>query len=142
MSYIKMQNTMGKYMLQLLFIASTLLLEANSCFLAKPVHVWVANNLPNNSPQLQLHCASRDNDLGDHTLNVGQNYNFKFCARIRTLFFCHLWWNNKNLAFDVYSQNWGVDYSSAVYYWEARSDGIYLSQNYPNPTDFTKKYDW
>ncbi|KAL3622634.1 hypothetical protein CASFOL_034045 [Castilleja foliolosa] len=108
--------------------------------------IFVANALPQNSPPLYLHCASGDKELGNHTLTAGQNFNFDFCIGFKTLYFCHLWWNGKNIAFDVFNNK--VDEKCVPTlsdgnkcYFEGRSDGIYFANDYP-PKDFTKQYSW
>ncbi|KAL6576783.1 hypothetical protein OROMI_011059 [Orobanche minor] len=136
-------------LLHFLIFSSTVifLVQARTCFRNTVMRVYVVNALPQNSPPLFLHCASGDDELGNHTLTVGQNFNFKFCISVfkHTLFFCHLWWENKNIAFDVY--NYKFDHKCAkkfdggVCYWEARSDGIYISKDYP-PEYFKKEYSW
>ncbi|EYU37414.1 hypothetical protein MIMGU_mgv1a020317mg, partial [Erythranthe guttata] len=67
------------------------------------VYVSVYNNLPENTPPMLLHCQSKNDRLGYHTLAKGENFDFDFCPVWRTLFFCHVWWNGKDIAFDVYS---------------------------------------
>ena len=96
--------------------------------------VYVINNLPPNSAPLKLHCASKDDDLGYHTLSTNQDYHWSFCDDVipKTLYFCHLWWGSKNQAFDAYKQTW-VRPGSNQHYWVAKSDGIYFSeQNTPS----------
>ncbi|KZV38375.1 hypothetical protein F511_19896 [Dorcoceras hygrometricum] len=76
-----------------------------------------------------VHCASKNNDFGNHTLTTDQEFEFSFCLEIfSTLFFCHIWWQNKDSAFDAYNAKW-LDNPcigpNCTY--EARPDGIYLS---------------
>ncbi|PHU05748.1 hypothetical protein BC332_26570 [Capsicum chinense] len=69
--------------------------------LGKKNEVHVLNQLPENSPQLELHCASGDDDLGYNYPKVGSDFNWRFDAWARTLFFCHFWWGDKDKAFDL-----------------------------------------
>ncbi|KAL8038043.1 hypothetical protein ABFX02_11G077900 [Erythranthe guttata] len=133
-------NTMNKYLLQTFLISSFIVQTMSVCFWGAHVKVKVVDNLPPNSPQLFMHCASADDDLGNHTLTNGQDFHFKFCFNGRTLFFCHLWWNGKQRAFDVYNSRTCQD-NKGICYWEARSDGIYHSEDNP-PNDAYKVYDW
>ncbi|KAI3448062.1 hypothetical protein Pfo_004727 [Paulownia fortunei] len=141
-----MKYTMSKYLLHF-FILSTVLLQATAsekrkCFFSRDYTVYVVNQLPSNSPPLLLHCASGDDDLGNHTLTVGQNFNFDFCINFKTLFFCHLWWNGKTLSFDVYNSFWHTkSCPKGVCDWVVKSDGIYLSKYYP-PKELIKEYNW
>lgn len=58
--------------------------------------VHVLNHLPDNTNPLRLHCQSRDDDLGFHSISQQQDFNWHFCENFfhTTLFFCHLWWNS------------------------------------------------
>ncbi|GFP88805.1 hypothetical protein PHJA_001024200 [Phtheirospermum japonicum] len=49
-----------------------------------------------------IHCASGDYELGFHTLSVNEQFHWKFCVFSHTLLFCHLWWDHKQKAFDVF----------------------------------------
>ncbi|GFP88800.1 hypothetical protein PHJA_001023700 [Phtheirospermum japonicum] len=60
----------------------------------------------------------------------------KSFAKPSTLFFCHIWWGKKQRAFDVYAAKF-IPYSQ--YYWLAKAEGIYLSND---NSFFTKKFDW
>ncbi|KAI3474342.1 hypothetical protein Pfo_029174 [Paulownia fortunei] len=130
-----------------LFIAAnfvqTMALEKRHCILTDKYNVYVANNLGLNSQPLVVHCASKDDDLGNHTLAIRQSFNWNFCESYfeRTLFFCHFWWGSKNKQFNVFSSNHKKDCYNFACYWEARVDGIYFSGNYP-PMSLDKKYDW
>ncbi|GFQ08288.1 hypothetical protein PHJA_002972800, partial [Phtheirospermum japonicum] len=99
--------------------------------------VYVVNALPNNSSLLDLHCASGSHELGYHTISPGQQFIFDVSSWFRTLYFCHLWWGNKDVAFVVYN----AKYDPTICYWEARSDGIYLAKSDP-PQASTKEYSW
>ncbi|KAI3472884.1 hypothetical protein Pfo_031200 [Paulownia fortunei] len=141
-----MNYTMGKHLLQfcilLTFLLQVMASEKRICLFSRHLTVFVVNGLPPNSPPLLLHCASGDDDLGNHTLTTGQNFHFDFCVNFTTLFFCHLWWNGKNIAFNVYDSFWPIQFCiNNVCYWEAKSDGIYRSKHYP-PKNLTKKYNW
>ncbi|KAL7094014.1 hypothetical protein ACP275_11G074800 [Erythranthe tilingii] len=137
---------MGKCLLQFLILLTSLLQimassEKRFC-LSRDVIVYVVNSLPPNSSSLLFHCASGDNDLGYHSPSVGQNFNFDFCVKENILFFCHLWWDQKDAAFEVFNEGWHDDRCrNEICYWEARSDGIYFSNDYP-PMDMIKEYDW
>ncbi|GFP92703.1 hypothetical protein PHJA_001414500 [Phtheirospermum japonicum] len=140
---------MDKYLLQIL-ILSTIIFQTTAfsdkriCFFSIRIHVYIVNQFPANSPPLQLHCASGNNDLGHHLLLPGQEYTFNFCINFKTLFFCHFWWNEKDLAFEVFN-NVGEHnrrcIAHGICYWELRSDGIYFSNDKP-PNKLTKLYNW
>ncbi|KAM3397096.1 hypothetical protein P3S68_000608 [Capsicum galapagoense] len=114
---------------------------AKKCFLFKDYQVHVINKLPPNSPQLKIHCASKDDDLGDRYPKVGEDFNWSFCARVvgQTLFFCHFWWDSKEKSFDVFNNPHNCVSDSIVpnllnyCKWEVRPDGFYLELH--NRTD-------
>lgn len=124
----------------------TYFLQATSktCIFTPSYTIYVANKLPPNSAPLIAHCQSKDDDLGNHTIAVGQNYNWSFCenAAGNTLFFCHLYWGSKQAVFDVFSDpELANKCSKNVCYWEAQSGGIFFNGYYP-PKGLEKMYDW
>ncbi|KAL3650011.1 hypothetical protein CASFOL_006414 [Castilleja foliolosa] len=95
----------------IIYIAlSFLLYGSDSCFLIDRVHVNFINHLPNEFPQpLLVHCASKDDDLGNHTLTFNQMWGFSFCViPFTTLFKCDLHWTGLglNLNVDAYDASW------------------------------------
>ncbi|KAL7109377.1 hypothetical protein ACP275_06G171600 [Erythranthe tilingii] len=137
-------NTMIKYIL-LCFIISINSFQAYACFWGKKVSytVHVVNNLPPNTDQLVVHCASKNDELGYYNLTTKHDFHFHFCKKPKaTLFFCHLWWGNKNKAFEVFNARWDPDICvDHTCYWEAQGDGIYFSGTWP-PGDLAKAYNW
>ncbi|KAI3470479.1 hypothetical protein Pfo_027142 [Paulownia fortunei] len=120
--------------------------QALACFFNSiyKFEVHVVNNLPPNTEPLLLHCASKDDDLGNHTLTLNQDFHFQFCLKpLFTLFFCRLRWGKKNKSFDVFNARWVpvIPCTHHQCYWAAKSDGIYFSGSYP-PDKLVKKYDW
>ncbi|KAK4403929.1 hypothetical protein Sango_0761500 [Sesamum angolense] len=135
MSYTTIKNFF------ILFLLTSNLLQALSCHIVREYTIHVVNKLPPNSI-LSLHCASGDDDLGTHTVLVNGDYNWKLCDTWTgvTLFFCHLYWDSKQVAFDAFRSKWS-DRCGLACYWEARSDGIYFSEKFP-PEKLEKKHDW
>ncbi|PIN10420.1 hypothetical protein CDL12_11926 [Handroanthus impetiginosus] len=109
---------------------------------AQPFYVHVIDNINSKDPLL-LHCASGDDELGNHTLYNNGVFNFKFCETFfhRTLFFCRFRWTWKSIAVDVYKSKSRFDCSSFHCFWSARTDGIYFSGLNP-PKNWTKRYSW
>lgn len=116
------------------------------CFFAKKNHVHIVSNLPPNSPPLLIHCASKNNDIGNHTLYPGQLLEWSFCANYfppTTLFFCRFRWGQQNRAFEVYNE----EISGRLLYenwWIVKSDGFYFETNsHTLPTVLHNKlHDW
>ncbi|KAK4732712.1 hypothetical protein R3W88_025700 [Solanum pinnatisectum] len=97
--------------------------------------VHVHNDLPQNTPQLEVHCASGDDDLGYRYPEIGAEFNWSFCPTFSTLYFCHFWWNGKDLAFDVFNdtdacvRNRGrgfIPYDTTDCHWQVKDDGFYI----------------
>ncbi|CAA0830055.1 Plant self-incompatibility protein S1 family [Striga hermonthica] len=76
------------------------------CFFTRKFTVHVTNKLPPKSDPLKLHCGSKDDDLGFHTLSPNQSFSWGFCENFvpNTLFFCHIWWGyNKDIGFESFN---------------------------------------
>ncbi|XP_073282875.1 S-protein homolog 2-like, partial [Primulina huaijiensis] len=121
-----MGNSLAKTILFLVLMLASHLpnSEARICVFTDDYTIYVANKLPPNSDPLQIHCASKNNDLGFHNLTTNQEFNWSFCTRVfgRTLFFCHFWWGKKDVQFDVFKDSWAKRCSGDQCYWAAKSD--------------------
>ncbi|GER48942.1 plant self-incompatibility protein S1 family [Striga asiatica] len=105
-----------------------------SCFLTTKVFVTFVNNLPQNiSKPLYVHCASKNDNLGNHTLaTYGESWGFKFCPiPFTTLFYCDLNWGELFMSLHAYDAKWG--YSPCDVYieriectWKVVSAGVSL----------------
>ncbi|MCL7048702.1 hypothetical protein MKW94_017423 [Papaver nudicaule] len=60
-----------------------------------PVHVSVANDI-SEGVELHIHCRSKEDDLGEHTLTYGNQFDWKFRIDlfVRTLFSCNMSWTD------------------------------------------------
>ena len=134
-----------------LLIASSLLLQATSspdlppsnCFTRK-IAVYIVSHLPPNSPPLNVHCISKDDDLGYHDLTPNVEYRFAFCVRpFSTMFSCHFKWNGKDKGFHVFDANWGdnrCEYGHC--YYAVQPEGFYFTNIYPPPKKLRFMCDW
>jgi len=108
--------------------------------------VHIVNGLPDNTNMLEFRCQSKDNDLGYHTLLVGEEYYWKFRENFfgKTLFFCHFYWQGKEKAFDVYNKDTYCLGPTPKCYWLAKADGFYFSSfnAVPISPDWIKKESW
>ncbi|EOA22765.1 hypothetical protein CARUB_v10003478mg [Capsella rubella] len=93
----------------------------------------VVSNQLEHSKLLKVHCRSKDDDLGEHILRIGQDYEFTFADNIwqTTCFSCKMdqgpnFKHHQN--FVAYESSWSkvLEASSK---WIARENGIYLSQD-------------
>lgn len=85
------------------------------------------------SSALRVHCKSRDDDIGTHTLSNGEEFSWRFTPNIfrTTLFYCYFFWEEKQKSFAVYdarlsrickAQTWNCDY-----YWLATPTAFNIS---------------
>lgn len=115
--------------------------------------VYIHDALPDHSSSLTLRCQSKDNDLGYKVINVNEEYSFYFSLQIfdRTLFFCHFYWNNKDLRFDVFNKHiidhckgtdgdLGREPGMYECHWKVQEDGFYFASS--RKDEYEKKYDW
>ena len=92
------------------------------------------NRTPDN---IVVHCKSKDNNLGFHTLVPGQDYNFQFCVNVfETNFDCTVEWANNKRGFDAYTKTWlvnGYPCGGRDCIYEAKTDAIYRNgkEKYP-----------
>ncbi|ESW11852.1 hypothetical protein PHAVU_008G064000 [Phaseolus vulgaris] len=73
---------------------------------AERTNVFITNSLEGRE-DLNLHCKSKDDDLGQHLLHINQSFKMSFRTKIfyGTLFFCSFQWGNGPvLHFDVYDE--------------------------------------
>ncbi|OIT07526.1 hypothetical protein A4A49_63175, partial [Nicotiana attenuata] len=123
---------------------------AKKCIFSTKYEIHVINKLPSGSPQLQIHCASKDDDLGYNNVAIDEDFNWSFCETWfdRTLFFCHFWWGSQNKAFNVFDNAYycvkydGANINVLNYCkWEVRPDGFYLEQfNATHPSYYMDRY--
>lgn len=114
----------------------------------KVYEVKILNEIHPSYVPMKIHCASRDDDLGNHTLLYLTNFIWHFRPAVigSTLFFCHFWWGKKEAVFDVFSEKWSKICETPdqnLCLWVARIDGIYFTNNlYYEDKDLVKKYTW
>ncbi|MCD7473065.1 hypothetical protein HAX54_014650 [Datura stramonium] len=97
----------------------------------------IVDALPNGAPPLTLRCQDKHHDLGNQTINVSQEFRFKFNGQIfgGTLYFCHFYWNGRDKVFDVFNDNISGGCGSlgaflSECYWKAL-EIIVLASTYP-----------
>ena len=115
-------------------LCTQMLCEQQAFQFFRSVEVHIISGVPNTPKPLRFRCQSKDDDLGEHTLNTGQEFNWKFSPNIlgTTLFFCHFYWNSKDRSFAVYDdrlRDLCSDSFKSQCYWVAKPDGFYLSKD-------------
>ncbi|KAK9281292.1 hypothetical protein L1049_004189 [Liquidambar formosana] len=105
--------------------------------------VHVSNGL-GNFP-LQLHCKSKNSDLGFHVIPVNGEFQWNFRTNFfeTTLFWCTAWWDRGYLEFKAFTMNEKTltnfcDLSACT--WKAQQDGMYMY--HAKNKSWEKRYDW
>ncbi|KAK3213086.1 hypothetical protein Dsin_017792 [Dipteronia sinensis] len=75
--------------------------------------VVIKNGFHSNAKSLYIHCRSKDDDIAEHWLAVGQTMAWSFHINVfyTTLFHCYAQWGNKKKRFNAYEygrSNWGL----------------------------------
>lgn len=137
----------------LILLSNFLLMIHGGIIVYPKFEVRVLNDINSTkSPPLRIHCASGDDDLGNHTLYYLQNFHWQFRINfwLTTRFFCHFWWDNKQRVFDVFYAGWHEfceDPDSFddinLCYWVVKTDGFYFTNKRQfSPNDIERKYTW
>ncbi|CAN1169758.1 S-protein homolog 1 [Linum perenne] len=100
-------------------------------------HIHMVNELTGGKVML-VHCKSKNDDLGIHSVPAGSEYEWRFRPSVlgNTLFWCHVATGNKQIVYDAFYQDpklWQrlhMDHS----YWVAKDSGIYLRQFWKKPS--------
>lgn len=118
--------------------------EKRLCLFTNGYFVHIMNKLPQNSAPLELHCASKNDDIGNHTLGIDQEIQWGFCESFfaNTLFYCDAQWGSKKSHFNAFKSSWNIRCDRGSCFWEARSDGFYLSNLKYDPAAYKKYADW
>ena len=137
----------------LLFNISCTICQSDKIHFTQGVSVHIINGLPSNNNPLNFRCQSKDDDLGYHTLLVGEEYYWEFHLNFfipNTLFFCHFYWQSKDKSFDVFDGL--MKFPSCNHpslhdikcFWLVKADGFYFSEHRgdPNSPDWNKLVSW
>ncbi|OVA02160.1 Plant self-incompatibility S1 [Macleaya cordata] len=106
-----------------LIIFAVLVPECSSRPYGRNIHVSVVNEISEQT-ELTIHCKSKDDDLGEHTLSYNQDFHWNFRQNIwrTTLFWCSMWWTDSNGhlvqgSYDIYeaSRDWRRCHTNCTY---------------------------
>ncbi|KAL9239538.1 hypothetical protein vseg_013848 [Gypsophila vaccaria] len=126
--------------LALILVLVLVIKTANS----QKITVHVVNALPDNEP-LTVHCKSKDDDLGQHTIGVTQEVNWTFHENffLTTLYYCDMWWSKARGHFDVFTSDGKILEDACKLKdcrWEVRAEALFL---YNRKTKmFEEHYKW
>ncbi|MCL7048047.1 hypothetical protein MKW94_004294 [Papaver nudicaule] len=153
---ISSHNNTGLLLLLLLLLLFSVLVSKSSCktsaldllddysYEKRKTTVDIQNDIESNGAYLYYHCWSRDDDLGQRSLNQGEQWYWEFRPYPTTHFWCEFrWYDNwdyhwKNGTFTVYRggffrDKYAKDLCGKDCSYSARRDGLYL---------LTKDYVW
>ncbi|KAG6404609.1 hypothetical protein SASPL_136860 [Salvia splendens] len=120
---------------------------SDNCFFLK-FTIYIVSHLPPKSPPLNVHCFSKDDDLGYHNLAPNVEYRFAFCLKpLATMFACRFKWNGKDKAFHVFDANWDDNRckwpgTNGICYYAVANEGFYFTNAYPPPKQLGFLCDW
>ncbi|KAJ4845866.1 hypothetical protein Tsubulata_048166 [Turnera subulata] len=115
-------------------------------FFCYSFRVDIIDGFSSNQQPLLLHCWSKDQDLGNHTLYIGGDFNFHFRVKFLippfTHFACDMDWGQRYLrnveVFDE-THTWKWCCKTEQCYWRAQDDGLFFSDD---NSSYVKKYGW
>lgn len=145
-----MNQTTTKILLSLILLSFCLFPERQvfANFFTDKFHIHVKNGLSDNQNLLRIHCQSKNDDLGFHDLNVGEEFEWSFRVNFQdtTLYFCHFWWKNLDASFDTFNFTFARRFcgtSPNVCYWLVKENGFYFSGlNNPSIGDYSWTNAW
>lgn len=139
--HTKMNAISLKNQVLVFLVASALALAASKPFSKWEIHI---KNELKNGQAMFVHCKSKDNDLGEHTLATGTEFKWDFKVNLwdTTLFWCYLRKpNGHEMTFDAFwvekRTEWlRVKCDDNICNWTAEDNGIYLKDNSENLDEF------
>lgn len=134
-----------KYGMTLLLVSTFIMVE--SCF-ASPLEHWsvqVFNDMQSHQT-LSLHCKSKDDDLGQQNLRIGEQFSWRFRVNLwqTTLYWCYMHNQHSHVALEVFWPESHMFLSRRCKdngcIWYARDDGIYLKNVPENKFELQAKW--
>ncbi|GAA0161355.1 hypothetical protein LIER_43566 [Lithospermum erythrorhizon] len=94
-------------------------------FSFRKTHVTINNHLGDNIT-VNIHCQSKDDDIGSQDVGDGGYYEISFRPSLwkNTLFYCDMSWNDVHGHFDIYDQPRDEDRCRTCF-WDVRKDGLH-----------------
>uniref|UniRef100_A0A7N1A2F1 S-protein homolog n=1 Tax=Kalanchoe fedtschenkoi TaxID=63787 RepID=A0A7N1A2F1_KALFE len=88
-----------------LFVMNAQVADAHGCsIIFTKLYLTVENQMEKPATAIKIHCKSKDNDMGEHTLWNGMHTTFSFRRNVfgKTYFWCDVFSNNKWEVFDAF----------------------------------------
>lgn len=101
-----MSCTKVKEFFTLLICFSSICLGGHATFPYTAFQVHIHNELDNATP-LILHCKSKDKDVGEHSVFLHNEFNFKFHMDFWgfTLYSCNFWWRGQTGGVKIFDED-------------------------------------
>lgn len=135
------KNLQGLITMALIMIMFVAKIEGGELWFHK-VHVQIYNQL-NEAKNLQVHCKSKNDNLGLHQIPHGSFYEFAFGKNIweSTLFFCSFVFDNKLHYFEIYNQKRDDQDCTKHCVWRIQESGPCMLE-YGTTEQFNNCYKW
>ncbi|XP_052206924.1 S-protein homolog 5-like [Diospyros lotus] len=134
---------MGCSSIPLVFLMFLFVYTASSTF---EVTVHIISLVTDDPLTLFFRCKSENEDLGYQQVYSDEEYNWTFKSDTNSydFFFCHFYWNGKEIVFPVYDHAIGEEcaITNSTHhdcYWTGKPDGFYF---WMRPEVLEKRYDW
>ncbi|KAF3667784.1 putative WAT1-related protein-like [Capsicum annuum] len=143
--------TKVRLLLLILFVINTVMMTNAVKFNPTITEIFV-NGLSKNTPPLNIHCQSRDDDLKVRILKVGKKFDFSFHQNFwgNTHFYCNFEWGSKHKNFDVFYKQkspcrFKLFKAGIFCIWLVKDSGIFFARSKnpnPSPSTFRLVYPW
>ncbi|XP_021760554.1 S-protein homolog 5-like [Chenopodium quinoa] len=110
-------------------------IDLNKTCITRPHTTVTITNLLNEN--LNLHCQSKDDDLGKQVLSNGQEFHINFKPSIlgNTVFFCNFAWSGASKTIDVYEYDRDHSRCCGDVPWKVEQKGLTSVSTYSGGSD-------
>uniref|UniRef100_A0A7N0UH07 S-protein homolog n=1 Tax=Kalanchoe fedtschenkoi TaxID=63787 RepID=A0A7N0UH07_KALFE len=132
----------------ILFVMNAQVAEAHGCSWILPkLYLTVENQMDKPATSIKVHCKSKEDDMGEHTLWNGMHTTFSFRPNVfyTTAYWCDVYWNDKWVVFDAYDHfrdinrccdnhcdcNWAIT-SKGPCFWNRKTQKYDLCESWRN----------
>lgn len=129
-------------LLLLCFLVFISISETEARLIRFKCKVHVINGFGTNKNPLVIHCRSKDDDLGEHSLWLKDEFEFKFGVSfiLGTRFWCSMQCGAKNRTIDVFGETeYGLCSNTGNCFWKPYERGILFSVD---NTNWRERYYW
>ncbi|KAK9725544.1 hypothetical protein RND81_05G152300 [Saponaria officinalis] len=101
--------------------------DLDICYTLMPETTVHITHILGQNVVLNVHCKSKDDDLGEQVLTQGISYEFRFRPNFwgTTLFFCNFSWEGRSQSCTIYEYNRDIDRCCDICMWSVDSTGVH-----------------